>query len=189
VSTSLFFPQDADTLSSRVTLAFDLASAATVTWTVVSSAGTPVRTIMTDEALEAGPRTWSWDGRDDAGAFVPRGVYTSVVRAVDGDLVSSLRASVRADAFRIAPSDTTPYRGQQITVTITTAETLSAAPRLAVYQPGISAWSIGTTKVSTGVYRVTIRLKSSATGTLRLRAYGTDSGGRAQYSYLSIPLH
>ncbi len=188
VSTSLFFPQDADNLASRVTLAFDLARAAGVTWTVVNAAGAPVRTIMTDQPLTAGARTWSWDGRDDAGAFVPRGIYTSVVRAVDGDLVSTLRASVRADAFRIAASDTTPNRGQLITVTITSAESLATAPRLAVFQPGISAWSIGTTRVSTNVYRVTVRLKPSSTGTLRLKAYGTDSGGRSQFSSISLPL-
>ena len=189
VSAALFFPQDADNLSSRVTLAFDLANAATITWTVVNAAGTPVRTIMTDQALGAGPQSWIWDGRNDVGAFVPRGVYTTVVRAVDGSLVSVMRAGVRADAFRVAPSDTTPYRGQRITVTITTAEGLKAAPRLAVYQPGISAWTVGTTRVAAGVYRVTIRLKSSRTGTLRLRAYGTDSGGRSQYSSISIRLH
>ena len=80
-STSLFFPQDADSLSPRVTLAFDLANAATVTWTVVNAAGTPVRTIMTDQPLGAGLQAWAWNGRNDAGAFVPRGVYTTVVRA------------------------------------------------------------------------------------------------------------
>jgi len=188
-STSLFFPQDGDGLSPRVTLAFDLAKAATVTWTVINAAGTPVRTIMTDQPLGAGPQAWAWDGRDDTGAFVPRGVYASVVRATDGDLAASGRASVRADAFKVAASDTTPARRQRITVTITSAENLARAPRLSVFQPGIGAWTVGTTKVGTRVYRVTITLKPSSTGTLRLKAYGTDSGGRSQYSYLYLPLH
>jgi hypothetical protein len=188
-STSLFFPQDADGLSARATLAFDLANAATVTWTVVDAAGSPVRTIMTDQPLGAGPQAWAWDGRDDAGVFVPRGVYATVVRATDGDLVATGRASVRADAFKIAASDTTPARRQRITVTITSAETLSAAPRLSVLQPGTSAWTVGTTKVGTRVYRVTITLRSGSTGTLRLKAVGTDSGGQSQYSTLDLPLH
>lgn len=187
-STSLFFPQDGDSLSSRVTLAFDLARAASVTWTVVNAAGAPVRTIMADQPLEAGAGTWGWDGRNDAGMFVPRGMYTSIVRAVDGDLVSTMRASVRADAFRIVASDTTPSRGQLITVTVTSAESLTTAPRLAVFQPGISGWSIGTTRVSANVYRVTIRLKASSSGTLRLRVSGTDSGGRSQFSSIQLPL-
>ena len=188
-STSLFFPQDADGLSPRATLAFDLANAATVTWTVVDAAGSPVRTIMTDQPLGAGPQAWAWDGRDDAGAYVPRGVYTTVVRATDGTLVAIGRASVRADAFKIVASDTTPARRQRITVTITSPENLSAAPRLSVFQPGISAWTVGTTKIGTRVYRVTITLRSSSTGTLRLKASGTDSGGQSQDSTLYFPLH
>ena len=188
-SKTLFFPQDGDNLAAKVTFSFDLARVTTVTWTVVNAAGTVVRTIMADQSLGAGPHSFAWDGRNDAGAFVPRGAYTTVVRAADGDLVTTQPVSVRADAFRITPSDTTPARRQRITVTITSAEALKAAPRLAVYQPGIGAWSVATRKVSTGVYRVTITLKASPKGTLRLKAYGTDSGGRSQCSSLSIPLH
>jgi flagellar hook assembly protein FlgD len=189
VSKTLFFPQDGDSLASKVTFAFNLARVTTVTWTVVNAAGTQVRTIMADQSLAAGAHSWAWDGRNDAGAYVPRGAYTTVVRAADGDLVTTQRVSVRADAFRITPSDTTPARRQRITVTITSAEGLKAAPRLAVYQPGIGAWTVATRKVATGVYRVTITLKASSKGTLRLKAYGKDSGGRSQYSNLSIPLH
>ena len=189
VSSSLFFPQDRDGLAARVALSFSLASAATVTWTIVNAAGTTVRTIMTDQPLAAGPQTWSWNGRNDAGAFVPRGRYTSVVSATGGNLGSTLRASVIADAFRIVVSDTTPARRQSITVTITTAESLRASPRVSVFQPGISAWSVATTRVASGVYRVTFRLKSSSVGTLRLKVVGTDSGGRSQYSSLYVRLH
>jgi len=62
-------------------------------------------------------------------------------------------------------------------------------PRLAVYQPGISHWSVKTTKVSTGVYRVTFTLRSSRSGTLRLKTYGLDGGGRPQSTVISLPLH
>ncbi len=189
VSSSLFYPQDGDSLAASAGLSFSLASAATVTWTIVNAAGATVRTIMTDQPLAAGPQAWSWDGRNDAGAFVPRGRYTAVVSATDGTLGSTLRASVIADAFRIVASDATPARSQAITVTITTAESLKAAPRMTVLQPGISAWTVATTRVAAGVYRVTIRLKSSSVGSLRLKAFGTDSGGRSQSSSLSIPLH
>jgi hypothetical protein len=188
-SKTMFFPQDADNLASLVTLSFALARSATVTWTVVNTAGTPVRTIMTDQALGAGTQSFSWDGRNDAGVFVPRGLYATVVRAANGELVATQGASVRADAFRVVPSDGTPARRQRITVTITSAEALDAAPRLGVYQPGISAWSVATTRVSAGVYRATITLKSSSTGTLRLKAYGKDSGGRLQATTIAVPLH
>jgi flagellar hook assembly protein FlgD len=188
-SKTLFFPQDGDNLAPRVTFSFVLARAATVTWTVVNAAGSPVRTIMTAQPLGPGAKAWAWDGRNDAGAFVPRGVYATVVRATAGDLAATQRVSVRADAFNIAPSDATPARRQRITVTITSAEALAAAPRLAVYQPGISAWTVATTKVASGVYRVTITLRASSTGTVRLKAYGKDSGGRLQATNLTLPLH
>ncbi len=77
VSKTLFFPQDGDNLAAKVTFAFDLARVTTVAWTVVNAAGTQVRTIMADQSLAAGPHSWAWDGRNDAGAFVPRGVYTT----------------------------------------------------------------------------------------------------------------
>ena len=59
--------------------------------------------------------------------------------ATDGTLGTTQRASVVADAFRITVSDTTPARGQRLTVTATSAENLDTAPRLRVYQPGIRA--------------------------------------------------
>ena len=163
-SNAIFFPQDADNLATRVTLSFDLARAATVSWTVVDAAGIPVRTIMTDQPLAAGTRSFTWDGRDDAGGYVPRGAYRAIVRAAEGDLVAAQAVAVQADAFRVVASDATPARGQRITVTVTSAEALEAVPRLAVYQPGISAWTIATTRVSAGVYRVTITLRTSSSG-------------------------
>ncbi len=97
--------------------------------------------------------------------------------------------SVVADAFRIAASDATPARKQRLTVTATTAEGLEQAPRLAVYQPGIGVWRASMTRVSSGVFRVTITLRSSGTGTLRLKVVGTDNDGSTQSSSLSLPLH
>ena len=188
-SAALFFPQDGDNLAQRVTFAFDLARAATVTWTVTDAAGTTVRTIMTDQPLGAGTQSFSWDGRNDVGVYVPRGAYTTLVLATAGDLAATQAAGVRADAFSVAVSDRTPARHQRITVTVRSAEKLSAVPRLAVYQPGISHWSVKTTKVSTGVYRVTFTLRSSRSGTLRLKTYGLDGGGRPQSTVISLPLH
>ena len=94
-----------------------------------------------------------------------------------------------ADAFRISVSDTTPGRGQRVTVTATSAETLDRAPRLRVYQPGIAAWSVTMRKIDTRVYRITVTLKSSRTGTLKLRVSALDDGGRAQTSNRYLPLH
>jgi hypothetical protein len=188
-SKSVFFPQDADTLAPTTSLTFKLGSPATVDWTIQDASGTVVRTVKTAAALAAGSYAFTWNGRNDAGAFVARGSYRSVVHATNGTLEAVGRATTVADAFRVTSSDTTPARKQRITVTATSAESLAKAPVLRVYQPGIASWTAAMTKVSTGVYRVTVTLKSSSTGTLRLKVAGYDSGGRAQGSSLYLPLH
>ena len=109
--------------------------------------------------------------------------------ATDGTYAATQRATVVADAFKIAVSDTTPGRRQRLTVTATSGEGLDSTPRLRVYQPGIAAWSVTMRKVATGVYRITVTLKSSRTGTLKLRVSALDDGGRAQASYRYLPLH
>ncbi|MFN8629439.1 MAG: FlgD immunoglobulin-like domain containing protein [Chloroflexota bacterium] len=188
-SKAVFYPQDGDALAPTTTFGFTLAAPATVDWTVVDAAGTVVRTIKTAEALDAGDFTFAWDGRNDAGAFVPRGTYRSTVVATDGLTTLTQRAAVVADAFRVIASDLTPARGQKITVTAYSAESLDAAPKLAVIQPGISGWAVSMSKVSAGVYRATITLKSSHTGTLRLKVYAPDANGKSQQSNLYLPLH
>ncbi len=188
-SRTVFFPQDGDTLSSTTSLSFRLGSPAMVTWSITNAAGTVVRTILTGDALDAGTHAATWNGRDDAGALVPRGIYRSTVHATDGSLGATQGVSVVADAFRISVSDTTPGRGQRLTVTATSAENLDAAPRLRVYQPGIAGYTVTMKKVGLRLYRVTVRLKSSRSGTLRLRVAAIDDGGRAQASYSSLTLH
>ncbi len=188
-SRPVFFPQDGDNLSSTTAFSFRLRSAATVSWTVQNAAGTVVRTIKAGEALAAGAYAFTWNGRNDAGAMVPRGTYRTVVTATDGTYSATQKATVVADAFRIVVSDSTPGRRQRITVTATSAETLDRTPRLRVYQPGIAAWSVTMRKIDTRVYRITVTLKSSKTGTLKLRVSALDDGGRAQASYRYLPLH
>jgi hypothetical protein len=185
----VFFPQDGDAMSESTDLKFTLRSPATVAWTVRTTAGDVVRTIAADEARDPGIHVFTWDGRDDAGVMVPRGSYRSVVSATDGTLGATQALPVVADGFRIDVSDTTPARGQRLTVTATSAEVLDAAPTLRIYQPGRAAWTVGMTKIDTRLYRVTVTLKSGGTGTMRLRVAANDDGGRWQASYRSLALH
>jgi flagellar hook assembly protein FlgD len=189
-STNLFFPQDGDSLASKATLSFVLRSGATITWTVTNSSGDVVCTIKDGQALAAGTYTFAWNGRNDAGAYVPRGVYRSVVRATGaGDLAVSQTAAVRADAFRITTSDTTPRRGQKVTFKVTSAEPLSSSVKLRVYQPGIRSWYVTMTRVSGRTYKATIRYRSSATGTVVIKVIARDSHGATQWSRLKLRLH
>jgi len=188
-SKNLFFPQDGDGYAPTTTFSFTLASPATVNWTIVNAAGATVRTIKTAEALAAGSYAFAWNGRNDQGAFVSRGTYRAVVAATNGSQGASQSVAVLADAFRIGVSDTTPGRRQRITITATSAESLSGAPLVTIYQPGISRYSVTTTRVAAGVYRVSITLKSSSTGRLRVLVSARDAAGHAQNSSLYLPLH
>jgi hypothetical protein len=184
-----FYPQDGDSLGRTTILGLKLAEPATVDWTIRDGSDAVVRTLRTSEVLEAGTHEFRWDGRNDDGAFVPRGTYRSVVTAGDGSIEVTQSAAVTAAAFRITVSDSTPARGQRIKVTAVSGEALSRAPRLRVYQPGIGAWTVTMKKKATRVYKVTITLRSSSTGTLRLRVIGIDKGGRKQSSNRYLALH
>ena len=185
---SVFYPHDSDRFARWTKLSFALTDAATVTWTVQNAAGNVVRTLRQGAALTAGSYAYNWNGRNDAGALVPRGTYYSVVTATDGTLSMTSRAWTVADGFRVTASDTTPARGQSITVSAVTAEKLGRTPRLIVYQPGQKAWSVYLRKVSTTTYRVTIRLKSGGAGTVRFKVVGTDLDGRTNWGSVVLPL-
>jgi flagellar hook assembly protein FlgD len=188
-SRTLFFPQDGDGLMRDTSLSFKLRSAATVTWVVTNSAGTPVRTIKTDASLAAGTHAFKWNGRNDAGAYVPRGVYYSSVTATNGTQTATQRKSLRADAFAVTISDTTPARRQKITIRVTSAEALSTVPKVRVAQPGISAYTVKMKRVATRVYKVTFTLKSSATGTVTFKVFAKDKNGVRQATSIRLALH
>ena len=184
-----FFPQDGDSIGRTVSLSFRLRSAATVDWTIQDANGAVVRTLKVAQALGAGIHAYRWNGRNDAGAMVPRGTYRSVVTATDGTLSGTHTVQVVADAFKIIVSDTTPGRGQRLTVTVTSAEKLNGTPRLRVYQPGISAWTVTMKKVDSRVYKVKVTLKGSKPGTLRIRVNAYDRNGAKQASNRYLSLH
>jgi hypothetical protein len=188
-SRTVFFPQDADGMAKSTTFSMRLRSAATVTWTVVDRNNDVVRTLVADQSFAAGSHSQTWDGRTDGGAFVPRGTYSSRISVTDGTLTAVQRVAVVADAFRWVVSDTTPGRGQKVTVTVVTPEPMLKNPRVAIYQPGVGRWSISTTKLSSTTYRVTFRFKSGGAGTVRIKAYGRDRNGQSQSANLYLPLH
>jgi hypothetical protein len=61
---------------------------------------------------------------------------------------------------------------------------------LRVSQPGYSSWSVSTARVSSGVYRASVTLRSGGSGTtLGLRADGYDAASRYQWARITLPLH
>jgi hypothetical protein len=188
-SKAVFFPQDLDKLAPTTNLSFALSRQMSVTWTLRDSANNVVDTHLAGVLLDAGTYTWTFDGRRSDGTMLRPGRYVSHVAASDGSVVAYQSVAFEADAFVVKPSDATPARGQTITVTVTTAELLKANPRVTVSQPGVAAWSVATTKLTSTTYRATIKLKAGHTGTVTFKASGTDAHGAAQSSRRGFPLH
>jgi len=101
----LFFPQDGDALARSATASFSLARTATVTAGIYQGS-TLIRTIWMNRSLAAGSHGWAWDGRNAAGAFVPRGRYTLRVQATSALGTTVLTRTVVVDAFSVALSAT-----------------------------------------------------------------------------------
>ena len=189
-SRTIFFPQDGDALANATTLSFALARPMTVTWTVRNSVGEVVNTHLTDAALPAGPQAWKFTGLTTDGALLPRGQYTSHVTATDGTLSATQTVAFDLNAFRLKLSDSTPGRGQSITITVASAETLAKRPTLFIYQPGVARWAVLLTKTGTYSYKATIRLKSSGrAGTLSLKVKGYDTKGGSQSTTVTYKIH
>jgi flagellar hook assembly protein FlgD len=189
-SASVFYPQDRDSLAPTTTLSFTLTRPMTVTWTLRDAAARVVDTHLSATPLPAGTQSWVFDGRRSDGSMLPPGRYLSYVTASDGAVVVAQSVSFEADAFLIKPSDVTPGRGQTIVVNVTSAEPLSASPRLSIYEPGLAAWSATLTRVSGTTYRATIRLRTGGgAGAVSFKVTGVDTAGATQRTTRAFPLH
>ena len=189
-SVPVFYPQDRDALAPSTTLSFTLARPMTVSWTLRDVAAHVIDTHLATTVLPAGTQTWVFDGRRSDGTMLPPGRYLSYVTASDGSVVVAQSVAFEADAFLIKPSDLTPGRGQTITITVTSAEPLSASPRLSVYEPGVAAWSATLNRVTGSTYRATIRLRTGGgAGTASFKVTGVDVAGGTQRTTRAFPLH
>ena len=182
-----FFPQDGDALATKTKAAFTLLAPARVTIRVTDKDGTVVRTGWTDRSLPAGPVTWAWNGKDDTGAFVPRGIYRITVAATNGTQGASQGVNVAAEAFRLSTSVTTATRGKSFTVTAVTVEGLSTTPKVVVRQPGLDPWVITMTKRTSTTWTAVVTPKrTGAAGTLSLTVKATDVNGGANSSVVKL---
>jgi flagellar hook assembly protein FlgD len=187
---SRFFPQDLDRLARTSTLTFMLQRPMTVTWSIQDADGSPVATHLDGVALPAGPQTWTYDGRDSDGAMLPRGRYTSTVVATDGTLTATQSVAFVLDAFGLQPSDSSPGRGQTISLVINSPEILSRSPRLIIDQPGLARWKVGTTRTGRHTYKVTFRLKTGGgSGSVQFKVKGVDKYGGKQSTVVVYALH
>jgi flagellar hook assembly protein FlgD len=184
---ALFFPQDGDKLAATAKSTWTLKSPATISITVLDAAGTVIRA-TTPKAMPAGAGSWTWNGKDEAGAWVPRGGYRIVVGATNGTQAATQSVLVGADAFRITTSTPAATRGKSITVTASSAEPLKAPPTLVVRQPGVADWTVTmTAKGPSWVATITPK-KAGTAGTMTLFVRGRDTAGGPNQSNLRLAL-
>ncbi len=185
-----FYPQDLDSLAKTTDLSFSLTRPMTATWTLRNSAGAIVLTHLDAVALPAGTQTWVFDGRAADGSMLPTGHYTSYVAATDGTLTATQAVAFDMEAFVVTTSDATPGRGQRITVTAVTAESLSTVPRIYISQPGKAAWNVLMTKTTTNTYKASFTIKTGGpSGTVTYKVIAKDSKGLVNRTYRAYRLH
>ncbi len=79
-STNTTGPTNPANPTSTVAVSFRLAFAARVTIEIRDETGVVVKELLTPTELEAGPHSFTWDGKDTSGAPVPGGTYLVILR-------------------------------------------------------------------------------------------------------------
>jgi hypothetical protein len=188
-SKTVCYPQDRDTLSTGTRLTFTLQRPATVTWTVRSSGGVVVATLLDAVDVPVGTTAQTFYALGTNGSMLPTGKYTAHVSATDGSVSASQAVAFEMNAFAIRPSASAVTRGRSISVSVTSAESLSTTPRVYVTQPGHSTWAVTLTRTSAGTYKATLTMRTGGrAGTVALKVQAADSAGRWQRTTLSLPL-
>jgi len=187
-SPTAFYPQDGDALFRTSRVSFSTIRTATVTATIYSGQ-TVIRRIMTNATLGAGAHAWTWDGRDDAGAYVPRGTYVVLVKATSAIGTSVLTRAVVADSYTVGLSSTSLSAGQTLTVTFTSTEPLRAAPTVGFTQPGRSVVNKTATSLGGGQYRVVFTVASGPAGTAWVVISGRDTSGGYNATSRTVAIH
>ena len=186
-SKARFFASDSDSILPSTLLKVKLAVPASLHWRILNASGTTVRTIRNGQT-PAGTTGFTWNGRNDAGAFVAQGSYRVVAsgQTAQGDF--SAERNVFMGAFQINPA-APAVRGSNLKVKLVSTEKLSGSPRVTVSQPGHAARTFTATKTGTNKYTVTIPVLNGATGTLTIVVAGTDTKGGQQSSSVSLQLN
>jgi spore germination protein YaaH/flagellar hook assembly protein FlgD len=184
-SRTLFFPQDRDLLARYSRATFRLGRAAKVSMRIYHGT-TNIRTVWANRALAAGAYGWTWNGRNAAGALVPRGRYTIQVVATTSLGTSFLNRTVDVDAFSVSLSAKVLSSGQTLTITVKTAEPLAARPTIRFSQTGKTAITKTAASLGGGRYRVTFKVLAGGSGPAAIRIIGHDTSGGINATYASV---
>jgi flagellar hook assembly protein FlgD len=188
-SNAALFGRDADSIGKSTTLKVTVNQQAQVSWRMIDASGDVVRTVRPASAASAGKLSFSWDGKDDSGEWLPDGWYRSVVRATT-DLGSYTQERlVYVGAFRVTPLISSPQRGGRLTLTIVSTEALSGRPTVRFTHPGVAPWSATATKVDGKKYKLTVTIPDGGgAGTLTMQVTARDKEGGHNEGSATLPL-
>jgi flagellar hook assembly protein FlgD len=184
------YVSDADKIDKNTTLSMKLNQPAQVTWSIKNLDGLTVRTINSGAQMAAGLTSFVWDGKSDAGTWVPDGRYRSVVNAQTGLGSYSQERQIYVGAFQFAASSSSVTRGVKATLDLISTEFLSSNPSVRITQPGQTAWTVTAKLVSGHKYKLTFTPKTGGdAGMVTFVINGTDSKGHKNSGSLSLPLN
>jgi flagellar hook assembly protein FlgD len=171
-------PATPSALVRDVALSFTLARQATVTWSMADAKGRSVRFFAKAQRMTPGPQSATWDGRDDAGALLPPGAYTMVLRANDGVTQAVARTTVGIGPFRVVTSPAILVHGKVATFTIMTALQVTGTPEVLITLPGAGTLAVPVTRVDGSTWRGKMKLSAGTrAGTATVVVTGTDATG------------
>ncbi|HEX9044548.1 MAG TPA: FlgD immunoglobulin-like domain containing protein [Candidatus Limnocylindrales bacterium] len=189
-SAPVIWPADPTGMSpAAADLSFVLASAASVTWTILDPAGRTVATHFDRVPLGAGAYAFSWDGRDAGGNLVPPGSYRASVIAAAGGLAARLTTTVAVGPYGLSTSSTVARRGTTLSLTALPSVPGAAVPMVVVSQPGLAPRIVP--MIAAGAGRFTARIaiaRARDLGLLQLTVTGAMAGGTAVSARLALPL-
>jgi flagellar hook assembly protein FlgD len=184
-ASAAFYPNDGDALAATARMSFRLARTATVSAGVYWRT-TLVRTIWTGRSLGAGAHTWTWNGRNDAGAFTGPGTYTLRVTARSGIGTTVLTRDILVDAYAVSLSSASVRAGQTLSITVIPTEAPAGAPAVTFKQPGRPAVRRTATASGGGRYRVSFVVARGSAGTGTVTITGRDSRGGTDTTSRSV---
>jgi flagellar hook assembly protein FlgD len=192
VTADPFWARDGDDRAAFAKFKATLTREADVSWIIRDQSGKVVRRGIDGETRQPGSVNFKWDGRNDAGAFVPDGKYFARIRVVRQVGTYAHEVVVRQTPF-LAQSPRWRYkRGETMKLTLYSTEYLQGKPVVTVNQPGIPKYVVPAAKVkrhSDRKFTVTIKTKDQGRkGTMTLRVVGTDKGGGKNKKFYSVKL-
>lgn len=181
VKPPLFWARDGDALATVAAVKAKLIRPATVTIAIRDARGKVVRRGIVNQKRPPGEVRWVWNGRNDAGKWVPDGRYTARIRVATSSGWYAHDIVVRQMAFQAYTPRWTRKRGDSVTLRLTSSEPLKGKPVVTANQRGIARYQVPpkkVTRLSPTQYRVVIDTRGQGKpGVMKVRVAGTDKRG------------